>query len=135
VELSSDGRFVAFSSRASNLVRGDTNSREDVFVRDRRLGTTERTSVSSTESQGNNPSDDPGISADGRFVVFCSDAWDLTPRDTNDTFELFVRNLATGITRRVSVSSTEQETDGPDSGSYQPKISSSGTGSSAPLDG
>ena len=51
--ISSDGRYVAFSSDASNLVPGDTNDSQDVFVRDRKLGTTRRVSVSSTETQGN----------------------------------------------------------------------------------
>ena len=51
--ISSDGRYVAFSSDASNLVPGDTNGSPDVFVRDRKLGTTRRVSVSSTETQGN----------------------------------------------------------------------------------
>src|SRR5262249_34913438 len=55
--ISSDGRFVAFVSVATNLVAGDTNSKADVFVRDRQTGTTERVSVST----GGNESDADGL--------------------------------------------------------------------------
>lgn len=69
---SEDARYVAFSSQASNLVVGDTNGANDVFVRDRLLGTTERVSVGSDGSQGFCGSSDVDISADGRYVVFQS---------------------------------------------------------------
>src|SRR5262245_50806621 len=72
--LSAEGRYVAFYSDASNLVAGDTNAVRDVFVRDRWLGTTERVSVDSSGNQGNGLSGGSMISADGRWVVFHSDA-------------------------------------------------------------
>ena len=81
--LSADGRFVAFQSLAANLVPGDTNATWDVFVRDRLAGTTERISVSGASEQGNNTSEYPAISADGRFVAFQSAASNLVPGDTN----------------------------------------------------
>src|SRR5205814_1263965 len=81
--LSADGRFVAFSSSATNLVPGDTNGQADVFVHDRRTGTTERVSVDSAGTGANGWSERPSISADGRFVAFCSYATNLVPRDTN----------------------------------------------------
>ena len=112
--ISSDGRYVAFGSDASNLVPGDTNESRDVFVRDRKLGTTRRVSVSSTETQGNSVSFGlPAISSDGRYVAFGSDASNLVPGDTNRSADVFVRDRKLGITRRVSVSSTETQGNGP----------------------
>ena len=83
---SADGRFVAFISHATNLVPGDTNGRDDVFVRDRQAGTTELVSVGAGGAQANGSSGDFGrvaISADGRFVAFDSSASNLVPADTN----------------------------------------------------
>ena len=69
--ISADGRFVAFDSLASNLVPGDTNGMRDVFVHDRQTGTTERVSVDSAGTQGNERLlRSCSISADGRFVAF-----------------------------------------------------------------
>ena len=94
------------ASSASNLVPGDTNAAQDVFVRDRKLGTTRRVSVSSTEAQGNSASFDPAISSAGRYVAFGSYASNLVPGDTNGAIDVFVRDRKLGTTRRVSVSST-----------------------------
>ena len=70
--ISADGRYVAFVSSADNLVPGDTNSRADVFVRDRQTETTTRVSLDSTGNEGNGLSNRPNISADGRYVAFSS---------------------------------------------------------------
>ena len=70
--ISADGRYVAFRSHASNLVSGDTNNLDDIFVRDRQNGTTERISVAYDESKANGVSNYPSLSADGRFVAFNS---------------------------------------------------------------
>ena len=111
--ISSDGRYVAFSSDASNLVPGDTNATRDVFVRDRKLGTTRRVSVSSNETQGNSVSFGlPVITSDGRYVAFGSDASNLVPGDTNGSADVFVRDRKLGTTRRVSVSSSETQGNG-----------------------
>ncbi len=75
--LSADGRFVAFTSGASNLVAGDTNGASDVFVHDRQTGTTTRVSVDSAGWQAYSFSHLPSISADGRFVAFASNATNL----------------------------------------------------------
>jgi Tol biopolymer transport system component len=91
--ISADGRYVAFLSDASNLVPGDTNGYKDVFVHDRLTGTTERVSVSSAGEEGNGVSGYPSISADGRHVVFESDASNLVPGDTNAWTDIFVRHL------------------------------------------
>ncbi len=91
VSMSSDGRFITFSSDATNLVPGDTNGVRDVFVRDRQTGITERVSLDSTEAQGNGVSDHTAISADGRYVAFASTATNLVPADTNNMKDVFVR--------------------------------------------
>lgn len=109
--VSSDGRYVAFTSSASNLVHGDTNNLPDVFVRDVVTGGTTRVSVTSAGKQGvgkkySNGSNAPVISSDGRYVAFHSDMTNLVPRDTNKVFDIFVHDRATGTTKRVSVSST-----------------------------
>ena len=89
-DLSADGRFVAFESSASDLVAGDTNGVEDVFVRDRRTGTTERVSVGTNRAQANAMSRSvPSISADGRLVAFMSEASNLVPGDGNGALDAF----------------------------------------------
>src|SRR5262245_14744353 len=95
--ISADGRFVAFPSFATNLVRGDTNGPAiaDVFVRDRLLGTTERVSVSSTGAQADADCDSPAISADGRFVAFTSRTTTFVPNDPF-TSDVFVRDRVAG---------------------------------------
>src|SRR5207237_7007630 len=103
--ISADGRFVAFAS-VSNVVVGDTNNAFDVFVRDRQTGTTERVSEDSAGGQANFGSISPAISADGRFVAFASLASNLVAGDTNDDFDVFVRDRETGATGRVAVDST-----------------------------
>src|SRR5262249_35179982 len=75
--ISSDGRFVAFWSVATNLVADDTNGFADIFVHDRQTGTTERVSVNSAGVEADSNSNSPAISADGRFVVFVSLATNL----------------------------------------------------------
>jgi Tol biopolymer transport system component len=103
--ISADGRFVAFVSTASNLVPGDTNLVEDIFVRDTLVNTTTRVSVDSAGNQGNNNSISTSISADGRFVAFSSNATNLVPGDTNSSQDVFVRDLLTNTITRVSVDS------------------------------
>ncbi len=112
--ISAGGRYVAFTSIASNLVHGDTNKLPDVFVRDVRTGKTIRVSVTSAGRQGvgkkySNGSNAPAISSDGRFVAFHSDMTNLVPRDTNRVFDIFVHDRVTGKTQRVSVSSTGRQ--------------------------
>ena len=101
--LSADGRYVAFTSTASNLVPGDTNGVEDVFVRDLLSGTTTLASVDSSGVQGSNGSRHPAISADGRYVAFESLATNLVPGDTNSRKDIFVRDLLGGVTSLASV--------------------------------
>jgi Tol biopolymer transport system component len=101
--ISRDGRYVAFYSSADNLVDGDTNLDFDVFVRDLQTGTTTRASVDPTGADAGGGSYTPSISGDGRYVAFQSTAGNLVPGDTNFFDDVFVRDLQTGTTRRVSV--------------------------------
>jgi hypothetical protein len=102
--LSADGRFVAFHSEASNLVAHDTNHTTDVFVRDIRGHQTTRVSVSSSGRQGNSYSQNPSISASGRFVAFESNAHNLVAHDHNGVMDVFVRDRKRQTTRLVSLS-------------------------------
>ncbi len=97
-----DGATIAFRSAASNLVADDTNGFLDVFVRD---GSHEivRVSVASDGSQANGISSRPRIAADGGIVVFESAASDLVTGDTNGAVDVFVHDLSTRETTRVSV--------------------------------
>jgi archaellum component FlaF (FlaF/FlaG flagellin family) len=101
--ISADGRYVAFSSSHPNLVAGDTNQTDDIFVRDRQLNTTTRVSVGLNGAQSNGPSVEPAISADGRYVAFASDANNLVPDDTNNSRDVFVYDRLTGTTTRDNV--------------------------------
>ena len=85
------GRFVVFTSFASNLVANDTNGVEDVFIRDRKLGTTERVSLGVKGTQGNFGSSGGGSTPDGRFIAFTSFATNLVKGDTNRKDDVFIR--------------------------------------------
>ena len=111
IAMSADGRFVAFESRASDLVAGDTNGARDIFVRDQVSGTTELVSMSTAGVGGNANSLRPAISADGRFVVFASDATNLVASDTNGQLDVFIRDRLSYTTERVSVSSSGAQGD------------------------
>ena len=123
VSISADGSVVAFSSWASNLVTGDTNSLADVFVHDRSTGITECVSVDMGGVPGNNMSFFHSISADGRFVAFDSSSSNLVSGDTKNYQDVFVRDRLTGITGRVSVDSSGNQANG---NSYRPAISADG---------
>ncbi len=110
-DLSGDGRLIVFQSSASNLVAGDTNSANDVFLRDTATGVTRRVSVDSTGAQANSSSDLPAISADGRYIGFQSDASNLVADDTNGTTDAFVHDTLTGTTRRVSIATDGAQSD------------------------
>jgi Tol biopolymer transport system component len=93
--ISTDGRFVAFTSHATNLVSSDINNRQDVFLHDRLTGRTLLVSVSDDSLPGEDTSTRPSLSADGRFVVFDSEAGNLVSGDTNNEIDVFVRE--TGV--------------------------------------
>jgi len=125
--ISTYGRYVAFVSTASNLVAGDSNSVQDIFVRDTCIGvtdackpTTRRVSAGESSSKSNGASDFPSISATGRYIVFSSEASNLVSGDTNQGEDIFIRDSCIGAvqpcspsTIRVSVDELEKEFQGP----------------------
>lgn len=104
--ISADGRYVAFSSFANNLVPNDTNNTADIFVHDHISRQTIRASVNSNGEQANYLSDTPYLSADGRFIAYYSFADNLVPDDSNNSTDVFRHDLQTGETIRVSVDSS-----------------------------
>ncbi|MCS0636816.1 hypothetical protein NX801_14335 [Streptomyces sp. LP05-1] len=104
--LSADGRYAVYASTYTDLVPGDTNGKSDVFLRDLRRGTTTRINLApgGAQTEGG-ASYSAQLSADGRTVVFESAAHNLVPGDTNNTYDLFARDLRTGavelLTRTV----------------------------------
>ena len=116
--ISASGRYIAFSSSATNLVAGTTGG---VFVRDRVAGTTTLVSVATSGAKA--VGGEPAISADGRYVAFISEASNLVAGDTNERPDVFVRDRVRGTTTRASVA-----TDGTQGSlnSLQPSISANG---------
>jgi Tol biopolymer transport system component len=100
--LSADGRYVAFASFATNLVVGDTNGVEDIFVHDRTTRLTTRVSVPVGGGEADGPSSTPRISADGRYVSFTSAATNLVPGVTGGG-DVYVHDRASGLTTLASV--------------------------------
>ena len=124
IAFSRDGRYVAFTSTAPNLVGHDTNATCDVFVRDRLLGMTERVSVPDSRGQGNRSSCfGLALSPDARFIAFASRASNLTPRDTNKAVDVFVRDRKLDLMRRVSRRFDGRQID---AGGTDPAISANG---------
>ena len=123
--ISADGRFVTFSSNATNLVTGDTNAQYDVFLKDMVLGTIVRVSTGSggTQSLGG-ASDLSAVSSDGRYVVFDSAATNLVNGDTNTAVDVFLKDVQTGVTSRLSVDSAGNQALG--GASNRPSISHDG---------
>jgi len=121
--ISSDGRYVAFVSSDTDLVSGDTNDKNDIFVKDMQTGSVGRISIDSSGTQANDNSSDPSISADGRYVAFWSDASNLIDGDTNGTYDVFVHDNQTKNTTRVSTDASGSELV---AGSAYPSISADG---------
>ena len=109
--LSADGRLVVFQSMADDLVPGDTNAAWDVFVRDLDLGVTRRISVDPAGGELSGSSFLPSISPNGRYVAFVSIAPDVVPGPTNGHAQVYLRDLLSGTTVRVSVDSNGNESD------------------------
>jgi len=141
--LSGDGRFVAFSSDADNLVENDTNSRPnsfpdyDVFVKDRATGAVLRANIATDGTQADNYADNASISGDGRFVVFTTRATHLVPEDTNfqcsfsgstTCNDVFVHDLVERTTELISRSTSGEigDDDSTPSLAVQPSISYDG---------
>jgi hypothetical protein len=110
--INADGTKVAFPSFATNLVPDDTNGQFDVFVRDLAAGTTVRASVATDGTEGNQASTYAAMSGNGRFAAFASMATNLVPNDTNDVQDVFLRDLTTNRTFRVSVTADGGQANG-----------------------
>ncbi len=121
--ISADGRFVAFITEADNLVGGDTNNCDDVFVHDRVTGKTERVSVSTSGEQGDGDSISPAISDDGRFVAFQSCARNLVEPQDSVGWHIYLHDRQSGETTVASVTPSGTRIVG---NSYAPDISGDG---------
>ena len=123
--VSSDGRYVAFRSEASDLVAGDTNGKRDIYMRDMTGGTSVLVSRGVGGAAADNDSDSPSISADGNFIVFSSLASNLSPLDTGAAVrDIFVFNRANNEVTLVS--RNETRTGSGDGESGEPSISQDG---------
>ena len=121
--ISGDGRFVAFASYGSNLVPGDTNARQDIFVHDRSTGSTVRVSVSTNGIEADADSYFPTISRDGLIVAWQSSATNLVLGDTNGNSDIFVHDRTTATTTRVSLTAASAQVFG---SSTSPSLSTTG---------
>ncbi len=99
--LSADGRYIVFDSNATNLVAGDTNNTRDIFIRDMVTQSTSLVSVALTGGLANSASSFPDLSADGRYITFLSLSSNLVAGDTNNTADIFIRDMSTGTTIRI----------------------------------
>ncbi|WP_165449553.1 TolB family protein [Krasilnikovia cinnamomea] len=121
--INDNGRYVVFSSDASNLVPGDTNGNTDVFLRDLVRKTTRRVSLSRAGLQGNADSEWPVVAGNGRYVVFLSYASNMVPGDTNGESDLFVRDLTRNTISRINLSNSGRQANAQ---TYDAKISDDG---------
>lgn len=123
-DISPNGRYVTFTSSATNLVNGDTNGTSDVFLHDRKAKKTKRSSVGNA-GEGNGQSLFSSVGNKGH-VAFASQATNLVGGDTNAVLDIFVRNTSANNTRRVSISSAGVQANGPSPTNWRPQISGSG---------
>ncbi len=121
--ISGDGRYIVMQSAAQDLVEGDTNWAQDIFLRDRQTGAMTRLSVADDGMESNGFSDLASISTNGRHVVFASGASNLVQGDTNGVADVFIRDLDAARILRVSVATDGTQTD---SDAYLPAISATG---------
>jgi hypothetical protein len=126
VDISDDGRYVAFASEATNLVTDDTNgAASDVFLYDRVGGTLSMLSRKGlTGTQANGPSYVPSISGDGAQVAFVTEASNLARNDTNNRDDVLVKDTVTGAIVRASSDATGKQANGDSS---TPRISANGS--------
>ncbi len=131
--ISSDGRYVAFESDASNLVSGDTNSETDVFLRDTCLGAPAgcmpsviRVSVDGSGAEGNAESSAPSLSADGRYVSFNSEATNLVSVNNAATGEVYVHDTCIGAPTGCIVSTIRVSSNSGTEDSFAPSFSVDG---------
>ncbi|MBZ0286715.1 MAG: hypothetical protein K8I30_03805, partial [Anaerolineae bacterium] len=121
--ISDDGRYLAFESEADGLVAGDNNGLTDIFVYDTQSGVTALASAAPNNGAANGASTHPRLSADGRRLVFQSEASNLVAGDNNGLTDIFVRDLPTGDTKRLTLDPNCAEANG---ASYAPDLSADG---------
>ncbi len=121
--ISGDGRFVAFVSDTANVLPGGNGRFYQLFLRDRTLGVTSLVSAKTNGAQATDDSDNPSLSANGRYIAFESDSPGLVAGDRNDWTDVFIRDRVTNTTQRVSLTSNGTEAD---IGGQSPSISSNG---------
>ncbi|OQW92736.1 MAG: hypothetical protein BWK79_14060 [Beggiatoa sp. IS2] len=121
--ISADGRYVVFSSYSSNLVPDDHNEVADIFVYDQQTHQLKRVSLRGDLQASNRHSFNPVISADGRYIVFDSDATNLVENDTNQAVDVFVYDMQTATLSRISVDNNGIEGN---ADSLAPSISATG---------
>ncbi len=121
--ISNDGRYVGYNSDATNLIASDTNSERDVFVHDTQTGTTIRASESANGEGGNDKSDRPAISGDGRYLAFFTDATNLVSGDSNALRDVYVKNLEDQSVARMGIPPAGGE---PNGANTRPAISDDG---------
>lgn len=119
--IDTDGRFVAFTSWATNLVPNDNNAQSDIFVHDRLTGETSRVSIDSNGDEGSDFSQGPAISADGRYVAFTSSS-SLTPTAIGSN-NVYVHDRVSGKTTHINV---DAGGNGGNINSARPSISADG---------
>lgn len=110
--ISADGRYAVLNSLSTNLVSGDTNGVQDVFINDTLTGATTRINTDSAGHEANGSSSVAAISADGRFIAFNSTATNLVANDTNGQQDSFIKDTLTGITTRISTDSAGSQVAG-----------------------
>ncbi len=126
IGVSTNGRYALFESSASNLLAGDTNNANDVFVRDVLTGTTLLVSGATNGGFADNSSYSSVMTPDGRYVAFASAADNLVANDTNGIPDVFVRDLVSKVTTLVSVGGQSWGFPDSDVGSDDPLITPNG---------
>ncbi len=105
--VSADGRYVTFDSNANNLVPEDTNNVGDTFLKDVITGAIQRVNVAANGTQSHGGSFNSVITADGRYVVFGNGSGDLGVDYTNNSFDIFLKDVITGAVELVSADTPE----------------------------
>lgn len=121
--ISADGQYVAFASNATNLVAGDNNNVQDIFLYNRLNGTLSLLSKAADGSPANGASGYPAMSGNGNYIVFESDASNITSNDGNGTTDVFVVDLQRTTATRVSSTENGLDSNAP---AYHPAISQDG---------
>lgn len=111
-DITPSGRYVSFTSNADNVVPEDTADYQDIFRHDRETGKTKRVSLATSGAPANGHSSVSAISDDGTVIAFSTQATNLSPKDDATNYDIYVRDLATGKTKLVSVNTSGTEGSG-----------------------